>query len=163
MSSNYAISVMLCLMMALALSGCISPSGDNRAKSVSIISESEEDTPAKANLYLVRNPPGIAISLLDQHFKDVASDCNISLSVLRGRFDEESYSPGMSGTFRITKGDFEEKVIGSGGESNKALIAMIPLSFTPELGDTLKVTAIVKLTYPEQSYDIPVQQVFNWG
>jgi hypothetical protein len=145
----------------LILCGCISQDG-NSPKSAGYISSDDVTLPTKASLYLVRNPPAVAVSLLDQNYDEVAYDNNLSLTVMRGRFDRDSVVPGMHKELRIASEDFSEKVVGSSGESRERLVAIIPLDFQPETGDILKITAISEIKTPEQRYTIPARDEFGW-
>lgn len=159
-----SIIVMMAVVLAvLVLSGCVSNDHGGKPGSASVVLQNTENTPAKANIYLVKNPPGIALSLLDANYKRISSDCDVSLTVMKGRFGEDSYSNATAINSALSKSDFAEKVIGSGGVSDKRLVAIIPLGFTPKLGDSLKVTAVVKFTFPDQTYDIPIEETFVWG
>jgi hypothetical protein len=150
---------LICIMAAFLLSGCIESNGP---KTAGVITSGDQILPDKVNVYLIRNPPSVAVSLLDQHYNDMAYDCNLSLTVLRGRYDSDSYSPAMSKNIRLSEGDFSEKTVGSGGDSNKRLVAIVPLDFIPVTGDMFQITAIVEVKTPEQRYTIPKQEKIGW-
>ena len=54
------LALMTGVLAVLVLSGCVSNDHGGKPGSSSIVLQNAENTPAKANIYLVKNPPGIA-------------------------------------------------------------------------------------------------------